>query len=183
MSTHAFIGITRKNPGSQEPHVEYIYCHLDGHPPEAGATLLEHYQDPDKLDALVALGDLTCLGPTLLNIPVGLNDDLTPCTTARHRDHKMPWEKCQPMTIGSTRGFWNLLETSSVTYLYLHDRDGWMVSGAGNGPGRLGDVLEKPDENTLTVQQEDTPATNLRKFTSGVTAGFSHDGRLVEINS
>lgn len=38
-----------------------IYCHWDGYPEHNGALLLEHYQDQSKIDALMALGDLSSL--------------------------------------------------------------------------------------------------------------------------
>ena len=167
MSTHSFIGVTRKDPGAPEPQVEYIYCHLDGTPNTVGETLQENYQDPDKIDGLIALGDLTCLGPTLENIRMEPGDDFTPCTTARRRDQHMPWEKCDPMTTRSVREFWNLLETSTVSHQYLHDGDDWQTRGATEGPMNLRDVLSElqPRENTLRVRQEaDNPAAPPRRI-------------------
>jgi hypothetical protein len=38
-----------------------IYCHWDGYPEHNGALLLNHYQDQAKIDALIALGDLSSL--------------------------------------------------------------------------------------------------------------------------
>lgn len=42
-----------------------VYLHSDGYPSHAGNVLLHHYTDPAKLDALLALGDLSILGPEL----------------------------------------------------------------------------------------------------------------------
>src|SRR5689334_13390131 len=42
-----------------------IYCHWDGYPSNNGKILLEHYADPQKVGALIALGDLSVLGPEL----------------------------------------------------------------------------------------------------------------------
>ena len=39
-----------------------IYCHSDGYPSYNGSVLLEHYQDEEKIDRLLALGDLSLLG-------------------------------------------------------------------------------------------------------------------------
>lgn len=39
-----------------------IYCHWDGYPSGVGKTLLESYSDPAKLEALLALGDISSLG-------------------------------------------------------------------------------------------------------------------------
>ena len=38
-----------------------ISCQLDGYPEEVGATLIKAYSTPEKVDALLALGDLYCL--------------------------------------------------------------------------------------------------------------------------
>ena len=38
-----------------------IYCHWDGYPECVGRTLQEHYTDPAKIDALLALGDISSL--------------------------------------------------------------------------------------------------------------------------
>lgn len=39
-----------------------IYCHWDGYLDNNGKILAEHYQDPAKVDAMIALGDLSSLG-------------------------------------------------------------------------------------------------------------------------
>ena len=46
-----------------------IYCHSDGYPEGVGKTLLDHYQDADKVKRLIDLGSLSCLGK--LVDPVG----------------------------------------------------------------------------------------------------------------
>jgi hypothetical protein len=38
-----------------------IYCHSDGYPSHNGKLLLEHYQDPAKVDELLALGNISLL--------------------------------------------------------------------------------------------------------------------------
>lgn len=42
--------------------IQSIYCHWDGYPRHAGRILEEHYTTPEKIDALMALGDLSVLG-------------------------------------------------------------------------------------------------------------------------
>ena len=39
-----------------------IYCHFDGYPSHNGQLLVDHYRDQAKVDALIALGDLSVLG-------------------------------------------------------------------------------------------------------------------------
>ena len=42
-----------------------IYCHFDGHPTSVGRTLIEHYNVPWRVSALIDLGDLSSLGELL----------------------------------------------------------------------------------------------------------------------
>ena len=42
-----------------------IYCHFDGYPAGVGKTLLEHWNTPERVNALMALGDLSALGSEL----------------------------------------------------------------------------------------------------------------------
>lgn len=42
--------------------IQSIYVHFDGYPEGVGATLQESYTTPEKIDALMALGDLSVLG-------------------------------------------------------------------------------------------------------------------------
>lgn len=42
-----------------------IYCHWDGYPDNNGKILQEHYNSQEQAEALVALGDLSSLGPEI----------------------------------------------------------------------------------------------------------------------
>lgn len=39
-----------------------VYCHFDGHPEGAGMVLCNYYTDSDKVEALIAHGDMSVLG-------------------------------------------------------------------------------------------------------------------------
>ena len=57
MSTNAHIGIYRgKNK------VEFIYLHWDGYPSYALEMLKEHYKNREKVEKLIALGDISYNG-------------------------------------------------------------------------------------------------------------------------
>src|SRR5574340_739754 len=60
MSTRSNIGIINRD-GS----VEMIYCHSDGYPEYNGRILLESYTNEDKIRELMALGDISSLGPEI----------------------------------------------------------------------------------------------------------------------
>jgi hypothetical protein len=57
MSTHSAI-VEKTSTGQYRG----IYCHWDGYPDGVGATLKEHYTDPNKVSALIDLGDISSLG-------------------------------------------------------------------------------------------------------------------------
>lgn len=57
MGTDCLIG--RENPDGT---VTAIFCGHDSQPPYVGAMLRDHYTDAEKIDALMALGDISVLG-------------------------------------------------------------------------------------------------------------------------
>ena len=46
-----------------------IYCQLNGYPEDTGATLVKHYDTSEKVNALLALGDLYYLREKLSPAP------------------------------------------------------------------------------------------------------------------
>ena len=83
---------TRSRIGMEQPNgeVRSIYCHWDGYPEGVGATLKEHYTNPEKVEALIALGDISVLGRFVdVNIPGVVHTFDNPdegVTVAYHRD-------------------------------------------------------------------------------------------------
>lgn len=55
-AAHAFIG--RMHEGS----LIGIYCHWHGQPDHAGFLLARHYRTAERVDELLNLGDISCLG-------------------------------------------------------------------------------------------------------------------------
>ena len=60
MSTRSHIGIW-----NEDGSLDVIYCHWDGYPSYNGAVLLHHYQDPEKIRELIALGDICSLAESV----------------------------------------------------------------------------------------------------------------------
>jgi hypothetical protein len=92
MSTRSAIIMRLKN-GSYAG----IYCHFDGYcAGGVGRTLLDHYQDPEKVRALIELGDISTLGERVDPIgPHGFGcgeglprEDGTTCAYMRDRGEK-----------------------------------------------------------------------------------------------
>lgn len=59
MSTRS--DIIKQNPDGT---CRMIYCHNDGYPDGVGRTLAGHYADPESIDRLLDLGDISWLGET-----------------------------------------------------------------------------------------------------------------------
>lgn len=55
MATRSTISIKEGNK------IKTIYCHWDGYPSNNGAILLQHYSDPNKVNQLINLGDISSL--------------------------------------------------------------------------------------------------------------------------
>jgi len=60
MATRSTISIERAD-GS----ISQIYCHWDGYLEGVGATLKAHYDTPEKIEALIALGAVSFLEPSI----------------------------------------------------------------------------------------------------------------------
>lgn len=57
MSTRSRIGIE-----IEKGKYKHIYCHFDGYPENNGVILIDHYKDREKIEKLIALGDISSLG-------------------------------------------------------------------------------------------------------------------------
>lgn len=58
MSTRSRIGIYKNG------RVESVYCHYDGYPSYVGTVLFKHYNNKEKVQKLINLGDISILGET-----------------------------------------------------------------------------------------------------------------------
>lgn len=103
--------------------VTYILVNYDGYPTGAGATLVEHWTDPAKIDALMELGDLSSLGTEIgekQNFDKPSNPDWC---KAYGRDRGE--EGVEAGTCETVSEFWNEVDTS---YSYLFREGKWYSS-------------------------------------------------------
>lgn len=82
MSTRSLI--IRKN---EEGKYESIYCHWDGYPECNGVILYNHYNNPERVKELFALGDLS-----------SLNVFINPETREGYMEHEHTFNNPQPNT-------------------------------------------------------------------------------------
>ena len=127
MSTNCNIAVQR---GTDD--FEYIYCHSDGYPNggehAVGNILTKHYNDPSKVDSLIAGGDLSQLAKNIIptsNDHSFENRESGTCVFY-HRDRGEPMED-----VRSQRGNFQDLNNLAYTYIY---REGTWVCFRGSTP-------------------------------------------------
>lgn len=108
MSTRSTIAI-RRSDGTMKK----IYCHWDGYIEHNGAILQKYYSTADKVENLLALGNLSCLGPT-----TDVDD------TFESRDY----QRCKPYTLrGEPLEYAALDQREEYNYLFDENEAAWIV--------------------------------------------------------
>ena len=107
-----------------------IYCHFDGYVSHNGVMLLEHYNSQERAEALVALGNISYLRPSI-ECPSGHSFDypVAGYTVAYGRDRGEKKQEAQIIHKSNT----NCLEVDEE-YLYVWIDDAWYVKRSDKGP-------------------------------------------------
>ena len=137
MATRSYIGVR-----NLDASVDYIYCHFDGYPSNNGVILSQHYQDMDKVNALMKLGDLSVLGNEIgeqqdFEVP---RLDMNWCL-AYGRDRG---EKNVSVKNGD---FLQLTTDQSVDYVYIFAGDYWECFDT-SAPDKIIDLYNRPVQQT-----------------------------------
>ena len=104
-----------------------IYCHFDGYLDGVGATLKKHYTDPDKIKALMALGSVSILAPSI-ECPEGHSYDnsVNGYTVFYNRDRGE--DDCD-VELHSSYNDWLLgYNMEEYNYIFRHDSQDWQVA-------------------------------------------------------
>lgn len=123
MSTRSRIGILKKN-GS----IESIYCHLDGYPEWVGRKLYRYYNDIDKINSLINLGDISHLESNLEPNPelphkFGHDTEQKDVVVAYNRDRNEDWKFVKPLLSKDLKEFEKYCLDSDQEYAYLYDEN------------------------------------------------------------
>ena len=102
MSTRSNIGIKRKNG-----NVEVVYCHNDGYLSYNGKMLLDNYQNLDKVNSLIDLGDMSYL-----------KEDIE-STFFYGRDREE--ENTDKRIYDNLKDYLNKVDSLFIEYIYLFD--------------------------------------------------------------
>lgn len=133
MATRSRIGIAR-----EDGKIESIYCHWDGYPTGNGKILLEHYQDEEKVNELIGLGDLSILGPEI-GEQHSFDERMTSQSSEEYRNKVAPWccaygrdrgeNDTGPEISNNKQEFIDLTYQSDGEYSYLFENGEWFVRG------------------------------------------------------
>ena len=102
MSTRSNIGIKRKNG-----NIEVVYCHSDGYLSYNGKMLLDNYQNLDKVNSLIDLGDMSYL-----------KEDIE-STFFYGRDREE--ENVDKIVYNNLEDYLNKVDSLFIEYIYLFD--------------------------------------------------------------
>ncbi len=110
MSTRSFIAV-------KESDNKYrgIYCHHDGYPEHVGTILNKNYNDIDKINKLIDLGDISSLYEN------------TDETQAYCRDYGEDWEDVKPKEFNKLIDLGNYATRCGAEYLYVFDDNAWAI--------------------------------------------------------
>ena len=103
-----------------------IYCHSDGYIDGVGKTLLNHYLDAEKVNSLIALGDISYLSERVT--PIGKHDWNNPedgTTMAYMRDRGETG--CKFKTGETVQDVEKKIDHNG--YVYVFEDGNWTVNG------------------------------------------------------
>jgi hypothetical protein len=132
MGTRSGIGLVERDESGKVTRVRGIYCHWDGYLEHNGVILAGSYTTPEKINALLDLGDIS-----VLRDEVGEKHDFNNCerdapqrvhgwTTAYGRDRGETDTDTRAFHGSSAISeFSRALTKSWAEYLYLFDRGKW----------------------------------------------------------
>lgn len=96
-----------------------IYCHYDGYPEYVGKILLTHYNNKDKVEELLELGDLSSLGENIapkIGESHSFENPLNNVCVAYHRDRGEKLYPARPITLQDA--------SNCVEFMYVYMTDG-----------------------------------------------------------
>lgn len=109
--------------------VRSIYCHWDGYPKGVGSTLVEHYNDREKVESLIGLGDISSLGEQPAPVRTETHSFETPedgITVAYHRDRG---ETLRPARTDSSLSDFMQSDVEEFGYVFTAYGEWLMVDG------------------------------------------------------
>lgn len=125
MSTRCRIAIKEKNGTYRS-----IYCHNDGYPAGVGITLETYYTNPDKIEDLMDLGDLSSLGASLeFKDPDEMFKDIKAYVLNDGTTDYNRWrnEETEAEISSNLKDLIKLAEGNGAEYLYIFENGKWRI--------------------------------------------------------
>lgn len=117
MSTRSNIAIKRKN-GT----VESVYCHWDGYLSHNGKILLKYYQDTDKINKLIDLGDISSLNKEVEPTKEHTYDNPQEGVTVAYKRDRGE-DNADKRVWKSLKEYLENVETLFIEYIYVYDEE------------------------------------------------------------
>tara|TARA_R110000803_G_scaffold40444_1_gene87174 strand:- start:338 stop:769 length:432 start_codon:yes stop_codon:yes gene_type:complete len=141
MATRSVIArIEATGVGGADDTIKAVYCHSDGYLSNNGKILDQHYRDEDKVDELLAGGDMSSLKDTIKD------------TIFYHRDKKESYERVKASTLKNET---DLIEHAFSYYdaelLYMFAYGTWYVYDNSNKIGSTSYQFIELDEALYNV--------------------------------
>ena len=139
MATRSAIGI--KN---EKGEIKAVYCHWDGYPDWVGKVLVKHYNTAEKVEELLALGDLSSLGERVKpneNEEHSFENPVRDVTVAYHRDRSDELNAAR--TYYSIEKFITDFDEAWCEYYYIFDKGEWFVYTEADNGKPVQEVLDK----------------------------------------
>ncbi len=122
MATRSLICIKK------EDVYEVVYCHWDGYPKHNGAILKTFYRDPNKIQQLIDLGDISSLGSEI-GEKHDFEDTSKNWTTFYGRDRDDANTDVNAMIIYDIADLKELAYSRSTEYVYIFENGNWKCYG------------------------------------------------------
>jgi hypothetical protein len=125
MATRSIIAkIEAKGIGGADDTIKAVYCHNDGYLSNNGKKLDQHYADEDKVNELLAGGDMSSLKDTIED------------TIFYHRDKKESYERVKAATLkNETELLEHAFEYYDAEVVYMFAYGSWYVYDNSNAIG------------------------------------------------
>ena len=147
MRTRSRIGIE-----IEKGKYKHIYCHFDGYPENNGVILIDHYKDREKIERLIALGDISSLAENVEPDP--------------NKEHSFDGAKQDDVVVayGRDRGetdvearegsLQDMANSGWIEYIYVYSLDNkWLYADTYYKPLKLKNLKTKV--NKIKKEEED----------------------------
>ena len=155
MATRSFIG--KLLPDGT---IRAIYCHSDGYPEWNGAMLVHYYSTHERIDALLDLGDISCL-ETSIEKPAGhtFGDSIEGYTVASSRDRGEKGQDNKSVNFHSDTSFRRSANNCDAQYAYLWKDGEWWVCAPETSKGYAMVDKSMPAPRAMPRPITDVPST------------------------